>query len=76
VGPAASGKHPRCCSLLGPCSQHLMKDGGNRKTLAPPLQGDCVPDTLCFYDKIHDMERVGSQRCSPGWQRGMNSAEF
>lgn len=75
-GLAAAGKHPRFCSVLGPCSQHLVKDRGNSKTLAPPLQGDCVPDTLCFYDKIHDTERVGSQRCGLGWQREMNSREF
>lgn len=43
--------------MLGPSSQHLMKDRRNRESLAPPLQGDGVPDKFCFGDKILDKER-------------------
>lgn len=65
-GLAAAGRHQWVCSRLGPCTQNLMKDRRNRESLAPPLQGDGVPEKFCFGDKILDKERLGSQSCGLG----------
>lgn len=66
VGGEAGSCSKTPVGLLGPSSQHLMKDRRNRESLAPPLQGDGVPDKFCFGDKILDKERLGSQSCGLG----------